>query len=155
MKSIQKYFWIVVVLIGSIGIWWSLLLELVDKETIDWHTVTPNLITYFSAIIFTGNIDYFMSLIKKKKDNDLLSGFLDFVGFVIISIVWVAFTTFLHLKKNDVLAYIMSIIGIVASWIIWWIANKDNSNFQIERIPENAAPDGDNLQGNTGDFKLQ
>lgn len=154
MKTSTKYFSIVVVLIGSIGIWWSLLLDFVDKKTIDWHSITPNLITYFSAIIFTGNIDYFMSLIKKKKGNDLLSGFLDFLLIIFLSVIWVGITTFLHLKKNDNIAYIMSFIGIAVSWIIWWNANKDNPNFQIERKPENAVPDGSDLTGDTNDFNV-
>ena len=144
----------VIVGVGSIGVWWPAILEAIDKGCVDPHSLPPNLTTYFVAILFTGSVDFFFGMIRQDNTQGLENYFLNVVLIILITFAAVTVETFLHLRKQDGWACLVAVIGIILSWIMWWAANKNNVNLIEKPNPSNAAPNGNVLGGESGGYNV-
>lgn len=154
MKLILKYFLIVIVGVGSIGVWWPAIIEAIDKGCVDPHSLPPNLTTYFVAILFTGSVDFFFSMIRRDNIQGLENSFLSIVFIILTTFAAVTVETFLQLRKQDGWACLVAFVGIILSWIMWWVANKNNVNLLEKINPSNAAPNGNDLGGESGGYNV-
>jgi predicted neutral ceramidase superfamily lipid hydrolase len=129
LSNKAKYFWISVCSVGSIGIWLPMIIEVIGTGKVNFHNIPPNMATYYIAILFGGSIDYFLSKIKQGKVDGLISTFLNTILIILVSVFSIIGIAYLNIKNNDKLAFAIALIGILASWIMWWEANERNSNF--------------------------
>lgn len=128
-KNIQtKYFWIAIILIGTIGIWLPLLLG----ESITLKEIPMLFTTYYVSIYFSGCLDSVMNKIKEMKtsnQHELVSRFLDVIGLIILSIALVVATILLNKSKYHEIAIAISLVGTIIALFLWWKNNTENQTF--------------------------
>lgn len=129
LSNKAKYFWVSVCFVGSIGIWLPMIIEKIGTGSVKFHSIPPNMATYYIAILFGGSIDYFLGKIKQGKTDGLISTFLNTLVIVIISFFSIIGIAYLNIKNEDTWAFIIALVGILVSWNMWWEANENNSNF--------------------------
>jgi len=124
-----KYFWLAIVLIGSIGVWLPVIVELSHEErAFSLSNMVHNIITYFISILVSGSITYFFRKLEKAKIKGVASIFLDLIGLIIFSLGLVITGILLNINGSTIGALIIGIIGIILSYRIWWVANPENMN---------------------------
>jgi len=128
--SIQaRYFLIAVIIIGSIGIWLPIGIEALADKKVTFHSIPPNVTTYFVTILFAGCIDYFLGRIRALNINGIASIFLNLIILAIFSFGLVVGAVILNIYKRDGYSIVLGIIGVIISFRIWWLANVNNPNF--------------------------
>jgi hypothetical protein len=142
MSIKTKYFLIAVVLIGSIGIWLPIGLELLIEKKVTFHNIPSNTITYFVSLLFAGCIDYFLGKIQQLNIDGIIGVFFNLISISLLGIALVVGAIVLNIYKYDLYSLILGLIGIFISYRIWWIANEGNPNF----TPSNATLGGDALK---------
>ena len=136
---IIKYFLLAVVIMGSIGVWLPILLTLYSGNIIDATNVIQNIITYFVTIIFAGCIDYFFSKLKTLNKDRLAESFLNIVIIILVCFGITITGVSLNISGKTNMALLLAIIGVISSYIMWWLANRSNSHF-VSKNP--TAPTG-------------
>jgi len=128
-----KYFFLAIVVIGSIGIWLPVIVELLDKsKNFNLSNMVHNMITYFITILVSGSITYFFRKLKEAKIKGIASIFLDLVALIIFSLGLVIAGILLNVNDCNDLALIIGVLGILLSYRIWWIANPEDMNLPKE-----------------------
>jgi len=149
------YFFFVVIIVGSIGF----LSELV-KGLMDCSMNLSNLISHsssiFIALIAASSVELILikdtelTVPSRKSDIQLLG-----IAFLIIGFILWILTNFF---KDSLTGLILSIGGLIVSYLLWWISSADNKKFApVEKV---ASPLGgpeervnDELEGDTSAFK--
>lgn len=125
--TVVAYFIFAIVFLGSIGVSLPYVFECV-KGTHSTTDLVQNLVTYFIALFFCSSLDLNLGIINKRKAN---------MKFVMLSI-WIInacmliFTFYILYKNNrgeSEKVINLAALGVVFSYIIWWVANYNNSNF--------------------------
>lgn len=129
MSLQTKYFLIAVISIGSIGIWLPIGIEALVDKTVTFHSIPPNVTTYFVSILFAGCIDYFLSKLRQLSANGIASVFINLIALVLLSFALVVGAVILNVFKQDGISLFVGLIGVGIAFRIWWIANIDNPNF--------------------------
>jgi uncharacterized membrane protein YiaA len=128
-SSIQsKYFWIAIILIGTIGIWLPFLLG----ANIHISEIPILLTTYYVSIYFSGCLDSVINKIKDMKNSsheDMISRFLNSIGLILLSIALVVSTVLFNKNEYYYTAIIISTIGTIIALYLWWDNNTENQTF--------------------------
>lgn len=128
--TVFLYFLLVIVGLSSIGVLLPLIFDLYNNDPNIWKNFNQNTITYFIAILMTSSLDIVMSVLDKDKPYKkpaLLAiciinlGILTMCGFLI-------FDNY-HDKYKTI--SLQCFIGIIIAYVAWWIANYNNSNFNV------------------------
>lgn len=123
-----KYFFIAVVIVGTVGIWLPLGIEKLIYKSITWHNVPQNMTTYFISILFAGCVDYFLTKLSDMKGG-LKSAFLNVISLFLLLTFLSLSAIITYIFKEDILSIVFSAVGILVAWKLWWIANEKNPNF--------------------------
>lgn len=122
-----KYFWIAIVVIGSIGIWLPFLLG----DPLHIENFALLITTYYVSIYFSGCLDSVMNKIKKSKDNsgDLVKKFLDVIGLILLSVALILSTVLFNQNKYHWVAIAISLVGTILALNLWWKNNRESTTF--------------------------
>jgi hypothetical protein len=149
------YFFFIVLIVGSIGFFSELLRGLVDCS-VSISNLTIHSSNIFIALIAASSVE--LILIKdseltipvRKSDIQLLG-----VTFLIIGFLLWILSNFL---KSCLVGLILSLCGLIISYILWWISSADNK--KIAPAEKANSPLGgpeekvnDELEGDTSEFK--
>ena len=135
MKIQAKYFLVAILLIGSVGVWLPIGLELLIEKKVTLHNIPPNVTTYFVSLLFAGCIDFLLGKIRNLNVNGLASVFLNIILIGLLGIGIVLGSIILNIYRYDKLSLFISFLGVLISYRIWWIANDGNPNFINSSAP--------------------
>ncbi|SKA13762.1 hypothetical protein SAMN04488128_1021031 [Chitinophaga eiseniae] len=135
MSIKAKYFFIAVIIMGSIGIWLPIILEAIIEKKVTFHNVPPNVTTYFVSLLFAGCIDLILGKINKLNINGLVNVILNILFILLLGLGIVVGAILLNIYKYDFWALLLGIVGLLISYRIWWIANDGNPNFSNTAAP--------------------
>ncbi|WP_281324377.1 hypothetical protein [Flavobacterium sp. IMCC34518] len=138
MGTRSKYFFIAVVLIGSVGIWMPIGLEALIEKQVTLNKIPSNVTTYFVSLLFAGCIDYFLNKVRDVNIDGVINVFFNLITIVILGLGLVIGSILLNIYHHDFYSLFLGIIGVLISYRIWWIANETNPNF----IPGNSVLGG-------------
>jgi len=142
--SFLTYFIVAIVGFGALGIWVEMARATAAKEFEPDGLLTA-IYTYFPAIAAGAALQ--MQMDARKEHQQYLRSFCVLSWFVIFLFA----LPFMNGSKT----FFWGIVGIVASLLLWWVANGINPSF-LDIDPKDslgASPDGD-LSGDTGGFNL-
>lgn len=131
-KTIKNKYWFwAIVMFGMIGIYLPIIVRLFQKsDNILIHLETVfNLTTYSISILVTS----IYTIIIKSSDgsDDFMSKLFDHIGYIVGSIIFVLLINYLvsleHIFLNYWMPVILSVIGCIVAWRMWFIANKDET----------------------------
>jgi len=128
--TITLYFIFAIVFLSSIGVTLPYIFDTINNSPDTVKNLNQNLITYIIAILVSASLDYVLKLIDQnvsyKKVGILTIVIINTVALITVSIV-------LYKNSNNQLTELstLAIIGIIVAYIMWWIANYKNSNFDI------------------------
>jgi len=122
-----KYFLIMVIIVGTMGIWLPFLVDLAFKQyNYGLREVTLNAITYCLAIIVTNFIDFTMK-VKKFRDPKVPM-FHAFAGLGIVMLF--VFIAIIFNYNYPAQSFIFSLISVMITLSMWWFYNKGNETFE-------------------------
>lgn len=132
--NLLLYFFIAVILIGSMGIWLPILLGFLNGDDCNMFTVVQNSTTYFISIAVSGCVQLTAQTLKGNSRNKL--GYI--LLFILIILIFIAFVVFnsiqTHRSVLDFTKWITS-IGIIGAYILWWVSNsKDGGMNAIDAL---------------------
>ncbi len=130
MKIVTKYFFLAIVFVGTLGIWLPILLDILRGLDFNFNNISPRMTTYFTSILFAGCIDYFLKILDTDNSN-LKSSFLNVVIIFIFTLILSSTCILTYSFNFFITSFILSIIGLVFSWILWWKVNLENSKFYV------------------------
>jgi hypothetical protein len=128
--TISFYFIFAIFFLASIGVSLPYIFDYINKNPEITKNLNQNIVTYFIAILVSSSLDYVMKLIDKDVSYKKLA----------ILAVCIANTTILFMsayilytnsKGNLNSISLLAIMGILVSYVMWWIANYHNSAFNI------------------------
>ena len=128
--TITLYFIFVIVFLSSIGVSLPYIFDSINKSPDIIKNLNQNIITYIVAILVSASLDFVLKLIDRKvsyrKAGILTITILNVAVLISVSIV-------LYKNSNNQIKEIstLTIIGIILAYVMWWIANYRNSNFDI------------------------
>lgn len=128
--TISSYFIFAIIILASIGVSLPFIFDYINKDPDITKNLNQNIVTYFIAILVSASLDYVMKLIDKnvayKKFAILLVSITNFAFFVVSG-----FILYTNSQGNLNSISFLAIMGIVVSYIMWWIANYHNSAFNV------------------------
>lgn len=142
--SFLTYFIVAIVGFGALGIWVEVARAAASTQFEPDGLLTA-IYTYFPAIAAGAALQ--MQMDARKEHLQYLR------SFCVLS--WFLIFLFAIPFMNGSKAFFWGIVGVVASLLLWWVANGVNSSF-LDIDPEDslgASPDAD-LSGNTDGFNL-
>ena len=128
--TITLYFIFVIVFLSSIGVSLPYIFDSINNSPDTIKNLNQNIITYIVAILVSASLDFILKLTDQKvsyrKAGILIISILNVAVLISVSIV-------LYKNSNDQIKEIsiIAIIGILVAYVMWWIANYRNSNFDI------------------------
>ena len=136
MKIQRKYFIVAVIILGSSGIWYTIILDALVNKQFCFTKIPSNITTYFISLLFAGCIDYFLDKINTLKVNGLLDSsgnlaneFLNTVYYVLGGVGLVTGAILLDVFGLPILSLIVGVLGVLLAYKVWWLANINNQNF--------------------------
>jgi len=124
-----KYFWIAIVIIGTIGIWLPLLLG----SNIQIGEVPILFTTYYISIYFAGCLNSVINKIKSIKnpeDNEsVVKGFLDSIYLIVGALALVLATILFNNNDYHFIALSIAIFGTFISLSLWWKNNWEGKTY--------------------------
>jgi hypothetical protein len=155
--SYTFYFLIIIVLIGSIGIFYELLIS-TQSCHINIENLTLSAANIFIALIASSTVELLLiqeeNLKYPHRKNDIQILGLSFL--IIGFLLWILANYLMHENAG----LILSLVGLGLSYFVWWIANSDNKKIAPSSKPfvtiggENPA-NSLNLKGDTSEFKTE
>lgn len=128
--SVQaKYFWIAIVIVGSIGIWLPFLLAPPLEQSVGVDTIAINLTTFYISIYFSGCIDFMLKQINNIEHPNTKSNLLNIIFLLILCFGLIISTIWLSVLKYVAVPIVLSSIGSIIALRLWWITNLDNPTF--------------------------
>jgi len=122
------YFTIAIVIFGSFGVTIPYVFEIFQKEKHNISSLNQNLITYYIAIFTSSSLD----LLLKYIDKDISYKKPVLLGISLINIaviIGTAFVLYNNSTESISSVSIWIIIGILISYITWWIAHYKDDSF--------------------------
>lgn len=112
------YFILIIIGFGSIGVYISIFCDFSEDK---WErNITLSMSSYFFAIVSTEAVELLFVKDKYIRNAILLIAILTLAICVVLVIV--------SFNVTLLWAFIVSGIGILLAWIVWWIANAENAN---------------------------
>ncbi len=155
--SFVFYFISIIILIGSIGFLYDIV-ESIKMNVFETSKITSNASNIFITLIAASAVELILI-----NDNDLMHPYrkndVQIIGisFLIFGfLLWMFAISF----KENVIGLITSIIGLLLSYIFWWISNAGNKILVPEDKPSSSIggtpSTGDNgLDGDVSGFKTK
>lgn len=112
------YFVLIIVGFGSIGIFSSIFSEF--TVNVKERNIILSMSSYFLAIVSTGAVELLFIEDKIIKNAIRLLA----IAFLALCILFL----FIAFKVGITPAFVISSLGIVLAWFVWWIANAVNAN---------------------------
>lgn len=128
--TISLYFIFAIIFLASIGVSLPFIFDYVNEDPAIIKNLNQNIVTYFIAILVSASLDYVMKLIDKNvsyKKIAILAVCITNTTIFFIS----AFILYTNSKGNLSSLSFLAIMGILVSYIMWWIANYHNSAFNV------------------------
>lgn len=129
--TITLYFIFAIVFLSSIGVTLPYIFDNINGNPDITKNLNQNLITYIVAILVSASLDFVLKLIDQEVSYKK-------VGILVITIIntgaLIAVSIVLYKNSNNQLSElsILAIGGIVLAYIMWWVANYKNANFDIK-----------------------
>lgn len=124
-----KYFWIAIVLIGTIGIWLPFLLG----SKVKMSEISILFTTYYISIYFSGCLDSVINKIRNLKrhdqNDDIIKRFLNIIALILGAIGLVVATILLNKNGFYGFATLVAIIGTLISLSLWWKNNWEDKTY--------------------------
>ncbi|MFV8282570.1 hypothetical protein ACNKXS_13555 [Christiangramia marina] len=124
-----KYFWIAIVVIGTIGIWLPFLLG----SEVKLSELSILFTTYYISIYFSGCLDSVINKIKNLKrhdqNDDIIKRFLNVIGLILGAIGLVIATILLNKNGLYGWATFVALIGTMISLSLWWKNNWEDKTY--------------------------
>jgi hypothetical protein len=112
------YFILIIVGFGSIGIFTSIFSEFTTN--VKERNIINSMSSYFLAIVSTGAVELLFIKDKIIKNAVLLMS----LAFLALCILFLLITFNIDITS----AFLISGLGIILAWFVWWIANAENAN---------------------------
>ena len=125
------YFIIAILIIGSIGTWLPQVFYLIDEKPLELKSLSQTLTAYYIAIIVVSCTDLVVKIIKSTRIKNKIGKILLVTLIGMIALLFFAINCFVLWKYNTEVIYFI-IIGIIAAYILWWIANWNSVNLNAE-----------------------
>lgn len=128
--TISLYFVFAIIFLASIGVSLPFIFDSVNEDPDITRNLNQNIVTYFIAILVSASLDYVMKLIDKNVSYKKIA----ILGVCILNTVVFltsAFILYTNSKGNTNSISFLAIMGILISYIMWWIANYHNSAFNV------------------------
>ena len=120
--TIILYFVLAIIIFASIGVTLPYCFETLKDGHHSIQDLNQNIVTYFIAIFVSASLDYILRLIddqaSHRKPVILLICLVNVIVFIMT-----AYILYTNAKGNIVEISGWSIIGVLISYIMWWIAN--------------------------------
>ena len=154
--SFVLYFVFVIVFIGSIGVLNVVLTCISNGGDIEIINFNSNASNVFLALVAASTVE--LILIKNDDlESDVQCRKIDIRILGIIFLIIAFFLRFLVMHFLNNFGVVVSIIGLLFGFYVWWISNAQSSVLIDEPDPKDAlAGDdviNDEIEGNTDDFK--
>lgn len=147
------YFIIIIILIGSIGFFSELVMGLYNNQLI-FENLTVNSANIFIALIAASSVE--LVLIREEeltypfRKNDI-----QIMGVTFLIFGFLLWILSVYLKK-EILGMIISLIGLILAYTLWWISNANNKKIAPSGQPKSTlGGDPNTLSGDTSDFKTE
>jgi hypothetical protein len=128
--TISLYFIFAIIFLASIGVSLPYIFDYINKEPAITKNLNQNIVTYFIAILVSASLDYVMKLIDKDVSYKKIA-----ILAVCITNTVIFFTSayilYINSKGNLNSISFLAVMGIIVSYVMWWIANYHNSAFNI------------------------
>lgn len=111
--------------------------------------IVLSMAAYYMGLITASAVDLILSVKNASKD---LRGSIVMVGIGALLLGVALVTLSLMNEHLPIVSYSLAILGMLLSWIIWWITNSENQNLGMN--PHNATPTPMDLSGNTANYIL-
>lgn len=128
--TITLYFLFAIVFLSSIGVSLPYIFDRINENPDITKNLNQNLITYIIAILVSASLDYVLQLIDKQVPYKK-AGILSII--IINTVALITGSIVLYKNSNNQLSELSSLtlLGVIVAYIIWWVANYRNSNFDI------------------------
>lgn len=130
-KNKILYFLIAIFLIGSIGIWLPFVFDVVSNKATNFFSVFQNITTYYIAIIVVSLTDITLDIIRNSKSSNKIGQILFMILISIIIIIYFGVNCYFLWNQNSIVTY-MVIIGVILSYLLWWISKQNSKSFKPE-----------------------
>lgn len=128
-KAKRWYFWLIIVITGSLGIW----LPLCELGIFPIEAIALSIMSYAVVIFVTSATDWGIRKIAEKQATNLLKclavPMMCFIGVYVISK--------LLAHKFIIWSIAISFVGMIASWVFWWKVES------LDKYSANSALGGD------------
>ncbi len=128
--TITLYFLFAIGFLSAIGV---IVPYLIDNSNNNPHTInnlSQNLITYSIAILVSASLDYFLQLVDKTVSWKKAVMLLIIIGNVGVLAIYSFMMVDINKNSSTEISNFI-IFGIFLAYVMWWIANYKNSNFDI------------------------
>ena len=129
--TIILYFIFAIVFLSAIGVIVPYLIDNSNEEINTINNLNQNLITYGIAILVSASLDYILQLIDKTVSYKKAVMLLVIIGNVGILIIYSFILIKINQKPTNEISNFI-IFGIFIAFVMWWIANYKNSNFDVD-----------------------
>ncbi|MGJ1198217.1 hypothetical protein ACR777_04950 [Sphingobacterium spiritivorum] len=131
-KTIKnKYFFWAIVFFGMLGIYMPIIVRVFQKSSniLMLQETVFNVVTYSISILITSI--YTIIINSSDGSENFKSKLFDHIGYIIGSIVFVLVINYIVTLESEIWNYwlpiILSLLGCIISWKMWFVANKDES----------------------------
>lgn len=121
--NVILYFFIAIIIVGSIGIWLPALLQFFKNNSISNWDLFQNMVTYSTTIIVAGCIDIILSKIGDRKLENIRGVVLLMLFLIMTTFVIVIISTITIIEKNFEVSIWLCSIGVLLAWVLWWFSN--------------------------------
>jgi hypothetical protein len=128
--TISLYFIFAIIFLASIGVSLPFIFDKINGEPNIIKNLNQNIVTYFIAILVSASLDYVMKVIDKEVSYKKLAILIVCIANTVIFFIS-ALILYTNSKENSTSISYLAIMGILVSYIMWWIANYHNSAFNV------------------------
>jgi hypothetical protein len=130
--NVFLYFIIAILLVGTIGVWLPVLINLANGDVVNEFDIYQNTATYFITILVAGCLELILNIIEKLEDSAYnTKGYvLLLILLILISIALIVTISFAISFENKAWSKVPAIFGVLFAWVIWWISNYDNDTIK-------------------------
>jgi hypothetical protein len=128
--TIILYFLFAIGFLSAIGVIVPYLIDSTNNDANAINNLNQNLITYGIAILVSASLDYILQLIDKSVSYKKAVMLLVIIGNVGILIIYSFILIQLNKTPNNEISKFI-VFGIFIAYVMWWIANYKNANFDI------------------------
>lgn len=116
--------------LASIGVSLPFIFDTINGEPNIIKNLNQNIVTYFIAILVSASLDYVIKVIDKDVSYKKLVILIICIANTLIFIMS-ACILYSNSKGNLNSISYLAIVGIILSYIMWWVANYHNSAFNV------------------------